>query len=295
MNKQPCIMLIRYTLLLIILLSSVTILVILGFDLDLLVNGPNYLSKVIANVLNRVNEEGVVSEDEVSASLKEYTQSLWMYIPMVLLVILSIIILLLNCLGCTGACLLSYSLLSGFCTFTVVVFVFYLSLTLWIFLSDIDNNSVIDSFMVQRIDQYDKTGGILRLIIDSVQRDLQCCGFVSPSDWSKVFPDSCCQNQCPSEGCEDHVSCVLENIHNNTCKQVIKSNLLQPTSIIGIIGVAFIVVLAATGVTAVLSLCLCLAARSYHVKMWRPKNETEGGSNLELRQQLRTHGFLDSD
>jgi hypothetical protein len=45
--------------------------------------------------------------------LLDARQSLWVHIPMVMVVVLSIMLLLLNCLGCAGACLLSYSLLSG--------------------------------------------------------------------------------------------------------------------------------------------------------------------------------------
>ena len=50
---MPCVNMIRYTLLLFILISSVTVLVVLGLDLDLLLNGPKYISKVITNILNR--------------------------------------------------------------------------------------------------------------------------------------------------------------------------------------------------------------------------------------------------
>ena len=59
------------------------------------------------------NQEGVINEKELSADLMESMHSLWIHIPMVLIIIMSIIALLLNALGCTGACVLSYSLLSG--------------------------------------------------------------------------------------------------------------------------------------------------------------------------------------
>jgi len=289
---------IRYTLLIFILISSIIFLVVLGFDLDLLLNGPKYLSKVIANIFNR-NQEEVISEKQLSADLRESTHSLWMHIPMVLIIILSIIVLLLNFLGCTGACLLSYSLLSGFFIFSLVIFIFCLSLTLWIFLSKYDH-PVIDSFMAEKISEYNNTGGIFNRFIDSVQIDLQCCGFLSPSDWSDKFPASCCPDKCTIEqGCEDQ-DCVLENIHIYTCKELIRSNLLQPTSVIGIIGILFIAVMCAAGVVAALSFCLCIAARSYHVRIWRPHSDDENSrsegmnvTSLELEQQLRSQGFLD--
>merc|ERR1711909_241030 len=86
---------------------------------------------------------------------------------------------------------------------------------------------------------------------DSVQRDLQCCGFLSPSEWSDIFPASCCQDKCTEQGCQEQ-DCVLENIHINTCKQLIKSNLLQPTSVIGIIGVLCIAVVFALLLRAIM-------------------------------------------
>jgi len=295
MNKKPCIKMVRYTLLFFILISSIIFLVVLGFDLDLLLNGPKYLSKVIAVIFNR-NQEGVINEKELSADLMESMHSLWIHIPMVLIMTMSIIALLLNALGCTGACVLSYSLLSGFFIFTLVVFVFCLSLTLWIFLSKNDHPAIA-SYVTEKISEYNKTGGIFNLVIDTVQRDLQCCGFLSPSEWSDIFPASCCQDKCTEQYCEDQ-ECVLENIHINTCKELIKSNLLQPTSVIGIIGIMSVTVMVAVGVIAALSFCLCIAARSYHVRMWRPQSEdeysrSEGVNSLELEQQLRSQGFLD--
>ena len=44
---------IRYSLLVFLSLSSIVALVVLGLDLDLLLNGPEYLSKVISNIVNR--------------------------------------------------------------------------------------------------------------------------------------------------------------------------------------------------------------------------------------------------
>ena len=50
---KPCINFIRYALLLFIFISCMAALVVLGLDLDLLLNGPDYLSKIITNIVNR--------------------------------------------------------------------------------------------------------------------------------------------------------------------------------------------------------------------------------------------------
>ena len=64
-------------------------------------------------MLLRLHQDELVAEDQLKAVLLDARQSLWVHIPMVMLVVLSILLLMLNCLGCAGACLLSYSLLSG--------------------------------------------------------------------------------------------------------------------------------------------------------------------------------------
>ena len=50
---KPYTNLIRYSLLVFLSLSCIVALVVLGLDLDLLLNGPEYLSKVITNIVNR--------------------------------------------------------------------------------------------------------------------------------------------------------------------------------------------------------------------------------------------------
>ena len=52
---KSCTNLIRYSLLLFIFISCMAALVVLGLDLDLLLNGPDYLAKVITNIVNRFN------------------------------------------------------------------------------------------------------------------------------------------------------------------------------------------------------------------------------------------------
>ena len=186
-----------------------------------------------------------------------------------MVVVLSILLLLLNCLGCAGACLLSYSLLSGtevfnhcdniyssasgFTMFMFVSFILYACLALWIFANNMED-SVMDSFVTEKISQYSKSEGIFNMVIDTVQRDLQCCGFKSSADWAGSFPSSCCLDSCAGEEClEVEQECVLENIHTSSCLEMIRytrpllhcgvltvlllrSNLLQPDSMVGLIG-----------------------------------------------------------
>jgi len=285
---KPYTNLIRYSLLVFLSLSCIVALVVLGLDLDLLLNGPEYLSKVITNIVNRLHKKEIVTEEQLVVSLMEARQSLWVHIPMVMLVVLSVVLLMLNCFGCVGACLLSYSLLSGFTMFMFVNFVLFTSLALWIFLNNMEN-SVMDSFLSEKISRYNQTESIFNLVIDTVQRDLQCCGFKSSSDWSYSFPASCCPDSCTptAEVClVEEQECLEENIYTSSCLEMIRSQLLQPDSMVGLIGVTFLVVVALVGVTTLLSVCLCLAARrSKKLSLNKKKNDGNDGvdgSHLEL-------------
>eukprot|EP00092_Neocalanus_flemingeri_P000955 GFUD01001018.1.p1 GENE.GFUD01001018.1~~GFUD01001018.1.p1 ORF type:complete len:293 (-),score=63.28 GFUD01001018.1:59-937(-) len=285
---KPCINCIRYSLLVLLFISCIVTLVVLGLDLDLLLNGPEYLSKVLTNIVNRLHKEEIVNQEQLTATLLEARQSLWVHIPMVMVVVLSVVLLMLNMLGCAGACLLSYSLLSGFTMFMFVNFVLFTALALWIFVNNMED-SVMESFVTDKISQYNQSEGIFNLVIDTVQRDLQCCGFRSSSDWSGSFPASCCPDTCAEEEClEVGQECLLQRVYTSNCLEMIRSQLLQPSSMVGLIGVTFLVVVAVVGVTTLTSLCLCLAARKRSRrghKLHSSKDyKDHDGSMLELMQ-----------
>lgn len=277
----------RYLLMLFILISCLAALVVLGLDLDLLLNGPDYLSKVITNIVNRLHEEEIVGQEQLKEVLLDARQSLWVHIPMIMIMVLSVVMLFVNCLGFAGACLNSYSLLSGFTMVMFVNFVLYLSLTLWIFVNNMED-SVMDSFVLGKISQYEHGEGMFNLVIDTVQRDLQCCGFKSLSDWSGIFPPSCCPGSCDGQGLEClkvEKECLETDVYKSTCLAMIRSNLLEPGSMIGAIGLSFLVAVAVVGVTTILSFFLCISSRRLQSSKWSPKrNLTENvdGSKMEL-------------
>ena len=102
--------------------------------------------------------------------------------------------------------------------FTLVIFILFLALTLWIFLSDMED-SVIDSFVSEKISLYNSSQDLFNLVIDTVQRDLQCCGFKSASDWAGEYPHSCCD--------KFEEECGEENIYNTTCKEGVRCSLTK--------------------------------------------------------------------
>jgi len=290
---STCVNIMRYLLMIFIVISCLAALVVLGLDLDLLLNGPDYLSKVITNVVNRLHQEEIVDQEELNEVLLEARQSLWVHIPMLMIMVLSVVILFFNCLGCAGACILSYSLLSGFTIVMFVNLVLYLCLALWIFGNNMED-SVMDSYLSDKISQYQQGEGkgMFDVVIDTVQRDLQCCGFKSLADWAGIYPSSCCPGNCAGQGLEClqvEENCLENNTFTTSCLDKIRSNLLEPSSMIGVIGLSFLVAVAVVGVSTILSLFLCVAARRTRSDRWIPKrifsgNDDSNCSKLELTQ-----------
>ena len=96
--------------------------------------------------------------------------------------------------------------------FMFVSFVLYACLALWIFANNMED-SVMDSFVTEKISQYSQSEGIFNMVIDTVQRDLQCCGFKSSADWAGSFPASCCL---------EVEECQMENVYTSSCLEMIR-------------------------------------------------------------------------
>ena len=102
--------------------------------------------------------------------------------------------------------------------------VLYLCLALWIFVNNMED-SVMDSYVSGKISQYHHGEGVFNMVIDTVQRDLQCCGFKSLSDWSGTFPSSCCPGSCDGQGVECLLvekECMWNNVYTRTCLEMIR-------------------------------------------------------------------------
>ena len=106
--------------------------------------------------------------------------------------------------------------------FMFIIFVLFLSLAFWIFLNNMDD-SVMDTFVTERIHLYNQSESIFDLVIDTVQRDLQCCGFRSSADWGPSFPASCCPYSCPDGVClMEKQECLIEIVHTSSCLEMIR-------------------------------------------------------------------------
>ena len=243
---------VRVILLLLITISFLITLVVLGVDIDFLINGPDYVVKMITNVVNRIHEEEIVDAKQLSDALSEARWRLSIHIPLVVIAVVAILVSLVNLLGCAGAVNMSYSLLSGFTLFMVLFFIPYAYFGTYVFVQGED--SIMDNLVAEKISEYHlKNNSVFNLIIDTVQQDLECCGFKSSDDWGEYFPWSCCHGH----------TCHAENIFEDGCQPLIWSHLLETKSAVGVLGIALLITVIVIGLTAILSLCLCIVSRSH--------------------------------
>ena len=94
------------------------------------------------------------------------------------------------------------------------------------------------------IDKYKvEEGGSAKIIIDTVQRQLQCCGYDDILDWrpeAGIFGDNVTiegrdQPWLPSSCCNSS-PCTEENAFKDPCKMKLRENALNPDTAIGLIG-----------------------------------------------------------
>ena len=93
-----------------------------------------------------------------------------------------------------------------------------------------------------------KDGGPAELVVDTVQRQLECCGFLGVEDWAREaetlvqvraarannrsvtsgmwLPASCCKE----------AACSLGNAFADSCQDKIRDNYLNPNNAIGLLG-----------------------------------------------------------
>ena len=134
-----------------------------------------------------------------------------------------------------------------------------------------------------------KDGGPAELVVDTVQRQLECCGFLGVEDWAREaenlvqvraarannrsvssvmwLPASCCKE----------AACSLGNAFAESCQDKIRENYLNPNNAIGLLGkisskiriylihycpgISIIVVVSFMILTLLISLAMCCIAR----------------------------------
>jgi len=261
--------LIRYSLLSCLSILMGFTLVVLGIDLDLLLNGPNYLARLVTNTVNRWNKKLVVEEDDLSEVMTAASEIPWVNIAILIIVAFSIILVFVILVGCVGACLISYSLLSGYIMAISIYLILLVAIAIWVF-ANCSEDSQLDKFFEDELSHNSEHGGrtsLFRLVMDNLQRDLQCCGLKSHTDWledGRLLPPSCCPSSC-SASSWDCVPltrvCKVEEAYTEGCLEVVRLQLLQPGTLIGTSGITLLSIFCLTILSLAFSLCLCVWAR----------------------------------
>ena len=202
--------------------------------------------------LQRMANEDLTDEEELLKNFTIARESIWLQVFVIIIVAITTIFVIINLIGCAGSCILSYSLLSGFTIFMMLTSILGIAVTCAFILpfanisSDLDSS--LDPMARDLISQYktEKHGGTAHIIIDSVQRELECCGYNSLNDWKEAvitprsmetndtigdemkFPDSCCPLNV--------TRCTVEDVFTVPCREVIQDNYLNPDNVIGLIG-----------------------------------------------------------
>jgi len=293
------------------MISFVCASIVLGLDVDLLINGPSYfLSKLVIRVSlsgKQVNEDDV---EGLTNELVEARQSLWVYVPMMVVLVVATIVLFMSLVGCVGAATLSYAMLSGFSMFMFVTSMLAAAAIIWIFCGNMED-SIVDKFAMEKIEKYHKKENYFNFIIDYIQTDMECCGFKSPNDWRGSLPPSCCNsllclnNTFPtnytlhtssdtevillSEALNhDEVSknntddicsqtCIVTDAHPKSCLGAMRDQAFTPNKLVGAAGISMVTVVSFMILNFILSFWLCSLVRKN-----RLGRSFEASGDLEL-------------
>jgi len=269
--------------LLFLCLSLSLTLIVLGLDLDWLINGPTFMARICARIKERFNNEEVpADEEDLLKNLTLASESVWLQLFVIIIVAVTCIFIMINIIGCAGTCMMSYSLLSGFTIFMMVTSILAVtvacSLLLPLYSSNMD--SPLAPLAKDLIDKYKiEEGGSAKIVIDTVQRQLQCCGYDNILDWrpeessgSGVSGDNVTaggrgQPWLPASCCNSP-PCTEEKAFQEPCKMKLRENALNPNTAIGLVGIFVIILVTFVSTTFFVSLIMCCIARRWRGTKW---------------------------
>jgi len=268
--------------LLFLCLSMSLTLIVLGLDLDWLINGPAFMARICARIKERFNNEDVpADEEDLLKNLTLASESVWLQLFVIIIVAVTCVFVIINVIGCAGTCLMSYSLLSGFTIFMMLASILAVTVacSLLLPLHSPTMDSPLAPLAKDLINKYKvEEGGSAKIVIDTVQRQLQCCGYDDMLDWRPEegltnnvtiggrgqpwLPVSCC-NSAP---------CTEDEAFQEPCKLKLRENALNPNTAIGIIGIFVIILVSFIFITFFVSLIMCCIARRWRGTKWSVVN-----------------------
>jgi len=271
--------------LLFLCLSMSLTLIVLGLDLDWLINGPAFMARICARIKERFNNEDVpADEEDLLKNMTLASESVWLQLFVIIIAALTCVFVIINVIGCAGTCLMSYSLLSGFTIFMMLASILAVTVacSLLMPLHSPTMDSPLAPLAKDLINKYRvEEGGSAKIVIDTVQRQLQCCGYDDMLDWRPEevrggsgdnvtiggrgrpwLPVSCC-NSAP---------CTEDKAFQEPCKLKLRENALNPNTAIGIIGIFVIILVSFIFITFFVSLIMCCIARRWRGTKWSVVN-----------------------
>jgi len=280
---QNCVNFWRYIMLLFLCLSLSLTLIVLGLDLDWLINGPAFMARICARIKERFNNEEVpADEEDLLKNLTLASESVWLQLFVIIIVAVTCIFIMINIIGCAGTCMMSYSLLSGFTIFMMVTSILAVTVacSLLLPLHSSNMDSPLAPLAKDLIDKYKiEEGGSAKIVIDTVQRQLQCCGYDNILDWrpeessgSGVSGDNVTaggrgQPWLPASCCNSP-PCTEEKAFQEPCKMKLRENALNPNTAIGLVGIFVIILVTFISTTFFVSLIMCCIARRWRGTKW---------------------------
>jgi len=269
--------------LLFLCLSLSLTLIVLGLDLDWLINGPTFMARICARIKERFNNEEVpADEEDLLKNLTLASESVWLQLFVIIIVAVTCIFIMINIIGCAGTCMMSYSLLSGFTIFMMVTSILAVTVacSLLLPLHSSNMDSPLAPLAKDLIDKYKiEEGGSAKIVIDTVQRQLQCCGYDNILDWrpeessgSGVSGDNVTaggrgQPWLPASCCNSP-PCTEEKAFQEPCKMKLRENALNPNTAIGLVGIFVIILVTFISTTFFVSLIMCCIARRWRGTKW---------------------------
>jgi uncharacterized membrane protein YgcG len=295
MKTHSCVNFWRYIMLLFLCISMTLTLLVLGLDLDWLINGPAFMARICARIKERFsNEEVPADEEDLLKNLSLASESVWLQLFVIMVVAVTCVFVIINMIGCAGTCLLSYSLLSGFTIFMMLssILAVTVACSLLLPLHSSKMDSPLAPLAIDLINKYKiEEGGSAKIVIDTVQTQLQCCGYDDMLDWRPeevaiigrgVSRDNVTirdQDWLPRSCC-GAAPCTQDKAFREPCKLKLRENALNPNTAIGIIGIFVIILVSFIVSTFLISLIMCCIARrwrgmTWSVVNWKPRDSSD--------------------
>nr|KAG5688156.1 hypothetical protein BaRGS_028449 [Batillaria attramentaria] len=175
--------------------------------------------------------------------------------PGILLIVVGVLIFIIAFFGCMGALKENYCLTMTFAVLLGIIFIMMIAGGIAAYVLQDDIEAEVSKTLLDAEQNYNTSGGVQKSW-DLLQRDFNCCGVNSSSEWLKhlnnTYPQSCCKDEA---NCDNTKAADMKT---GGCENAFISWMEDNVAIIGGVGIglAFIMV-----VGVLFACCLARAIR----------------------------------